>query len=130
MQKIDSMCGSVAAIENGFMQQEIAQAAYQAQQKTESGKQIVVGVNKFVQEEKKQPATFRVEDSIRELQIQKLKKLKQERDNQKFSDAIQRMEQGIVQNENAMPYVIAAVENYATLGEIADSFRKAYGEYK
>lgn len=130
IQKIDAMGGSVAAIEQGFMQNEIARSAYDYQRKIESGEKIIVGVNKFeVAKETPMPG-FRVDDSIRDQQIEKLKALKEKRDNERVKTSLEAIRQKATGAENLMPSVIEAVENYATLGEIADVLRNVFGEYK
>jgi methylmalonyl-CoA mutase N-terminal domain/subunit len=127
--KIDAMGGAVHAIEAGYIQDEIASAAYTFQTEIESGQRILVGVNKFVDQEGLQPEVFRVDDSIRKLQIDKISKLKTERDNQLVQDKLVALTQAAKDGSNTMPFILAAVEAYATLGEIADVFRKEFGEY-
>ena len=130
IKKIDAMGGSVAAIEQGYMQDQIASSAYEYQRQIESGEKIIVGVNKFqVVEENKVPG-FRIDDSIRLLQAEKLKALKAKRDNAKVADCLQQINRAAVGNTNLMPVVLDAVENYCTLGEIADELRKVFGEFK
>nr|MBA2407793.1 methylmalonyl-CoA mutase [Chitinophagales bacterium] len=130
IEKIDAMGGSIHAIEEGFIQDEIAKAAYSYQRSIEDESKIIVGVNKFVHEEEKQSALFKVGDEIRQLQIDKLKKLRLWRNQAAVDDALKKIELAASSNDNVMPYVINAVEQYATLGEIADLLRKIYGEYK
>lgn len=127
--KIDAMGGSVNAIEAGYIQEEIANAAYMFQTEIESGQRILVGVNTFVDQEGLQPEVFRIDDSIRKLQIDKITKLKAERDNQVVQDKVAALAQATKDGSNTMPFILAAVEVYATLGEIADVFRKEFGEY-
>ncbi|RKR85326.1 methylmalonyl-CoA mutase [Mucilaginibacter gracilis] len=127
--KIDAMGGSVKAIEQDYLQQEIAKAAYQHQNDIESGQQVVVGVNRFTQPEEKGIELFRVDDAIRITQIDKLKKLKAHRDNGAVALALQNLQQAALGDENLMPYILTAVECYATLGEIADTLRQIFGEY-
>ena len=127
--KIDAMGGSVNAIEAGYIQDEIANAAYMFQTEIESGQRILVGVNTFVDQEGLQPEVFRIDDSIRKLQIDKITKLKVERDNQVVQDKLAALAQATKDGSNTMPFILAAVEVYATLGEIADVFRKEFGEY-
>jgi methylmalonyl-CoA mutase N-terminal domain/subunit len=130
MHKIDDMGGSVAAIEQGFMQNEIARSAYDYQRKIEAKEKIIVGVNKFQVQETVTPPSFKINDNIRQLQIDKLNLLRKKR-NQKIVIACLEKIKFIAQsNENLMPYVVDAVENYCTLGEIADSLREIYGEFK
>jgi len=128
--KIDELGGSVAAIEQGFMQNEIARSAYDYQRKIESGEKIIVGVNKFQTEETVNPSPFRVDDSVRQLQIDKLNLLKKQRDKNAVTSCLRKIRLVAQGNENLMPVVIDAVENYCTLGEIADSLREVYGEFK
>jgi methylmalonyl-CoA mutase N-terminal domain/subunit len=130
IKKIDELGGSVAAIEKGFMQNEIARSAYDYQRKIESGEKIIVGVNKFQTKEILNPAPFKIDDSIRQLQIDKLSLLKKRRDEQAIISSLQKIKLVAQSNENLIPAVIDAVENYCTLGEIADSLREVYGEFK
>lgn len=127
--KIDAMGGSVSAIEAGYIQDEIAHSAYRYQTDVESGARILVGVNKFTEQEQLQTEVFRVDDSIRQLQMDKLTKLKAARNTQAVSDALQQLAIVAKDGSNTMPYILAAVEAYATLGEIADVFRAEFGEY-
>ena len=126
---IDAKGGSVAAIEEGYIQNEIANAAYQYQKDIESGDAILVGVNKYVDEVGLMPEVFRVDDSIRKVQIGQLVKLKAERDGLAVEKALDDLRNAVKENLNTMPFLVAAVEVYATLGEIADTFRKEFGEY-
>ncbi|WP_454804108.1 acyl-CoA mutase large subunit family protein [Mucilaginibacter phyllosphaerae] len=127
--KIDAMGGSVKAIEQDYMQQEIAAAAYQYQNDIESGERILVGVNKFTQAEEVNPPVFRVDDAIRRQQIDKLIRLKEERNNTEVEKALQNLAVAASGKANLMPFILTAVECYATLGEIADILRNKFGEY-
>ena len=126
---IDSKGGSVAAIEEGYIQNEIAASAYQYQNKIESGETILVGVNKYVDQEGVKPEGFRVDDSIRKVQMDKLIQLRVDRDNLAVNNALLELTNSVKNGLNTMPFIISAVEVYATLGEIADTFRKEFGEY-
>jgi methylmalonyl-CoA mutase N-terminal domain/subunit len=128
--KIDELGGSVAAIEQGFMQNEIARSAYDYQRKIESGEKIIVGVNKFQAKEMVTSSPFKINDSVRRLQIDKLNSLKKKRDEKAVISALQKVKVVAQGNENLIPGVIEAVENYCTLGEIADCLREVYGEFK
>lgn len=130
IQKIDAMGGSVSAIEQGYMQEEIARSAYEYQSKIESGEKIIVGVNKFQVEETHKMPPFKIDDSIRTVQSEKLKALRTKRDNAKVIASLEKIKQAAINNTNLMPVVIEAVENYCTLGEISDELRKIFGEYK
>ena len=130
IEKIDSMGGSVAAIEAGFMQEEIARSAYAHQRQVESGEKIIVGVNKFIAEESGTIPVLRIDESIQHLQTEKLNKLKANRDNPKAAASLTALTDIAKTSQNLMPAVVEAVENYCTLGEIADALRKVFGEYK
>jgi methylmalonyl-CoA mutase N-terminal domain/subunit len=127
---IDNMGGSVNAIEEGFMQDEIARSAYTYQQQIENNEKTIVGVNKFVVDEKNDMPGFRIDDSIRNVQMEKLKLLKSRRDNEKVKLSLQHLNSAAKDGSNIMPFVIEAVENYCTLGEVADCLRNVFGEYK
>ncbi|HXL57780.1 MAG TPA: methylmalonyl-CoA mutase family protein [Chitinophagaceae bacterium] len=128
--RIDAMGGSVSAIEQGFMQNEIAGSAYEYQRKIENKEKIIVGVNKFTIDEENNIPRLRIEDSIREVQSQKLRALKEKRNKEKAETCLQKIDAAAKDGTNLMPFVIKAVENYCTLGEIADTLRKVFGEYK
>ncbi len=130
MNKIDAMGGSVEAIEEGFMQNEIAKSAYAYQKAIESGEKISVGVNKFESEETQNTPILRVDDSIRKLQIEKTNDLKKRRDNAEVERCITALSIAAKGTENLMPFVVDAVENLCTLGEISHCLRAVYGEYK
>lgn len=127
--KIDAMGGSVKAIEQDYIQQEIAAAAYQYQNDIESGESVLVGVNKFIQPEAVADNVFRVNDAIRQKQIEKLGRLKAERNAAEVTRALQQLTVAAQGTDNLMPYILTAVEAYATLGEIADVLREVFGEY-
>lgn len=128
--KIDAMGGSVSAIEQGFIQDEIARSAYDYQRQIENRSKIIVGVNKFQVEEKNDTPLFKIDDSIRLLQTEKLKQLRNNRDAAKVDQCLQRINDCAVNGDNLMPAVIEAVEHKCTLGEIADELRAVFGEYK
>ena len=130
IQKIDAMGGSVQAIEQGFMQNEIARSAYEYQQKIETGEKIIVGVNKFNIDEDAPINIFKVDDSIRENQVKRLNALKSKRNNEAVKTSLQKIKAAATSEKNIMPSVVEAVEAYATLGEIADVLRSVFGEYK
>jgi len=127
--KIDAMGGAVKAIEQDYIQQEIARSAYEYQNEIENGERVIVGVNKFATTEQPAENVFRVDDSIRVTQSDKLKKLKAERDNPAVQEALSQLKDAATGTQNLMPYILTAVESYATLGEIADTLRSVFGEY-
>lgn len=129
IEKIDLMGGAVNAIEQGFMQQEIADAAYQYQKDVELGEQVIVGVNKYQSDEKVNLEVFRIDDSIRQTQIDKINLLKKERNNEQVAQAMVELKTAAQGSQNLMPFILNAVEVYATLGEIADTLRNVFGEH-
>jgi methylmalonyl-CoA mutase, N-terminal domain len=130
IEKIDALGGSVSAIEQGFIQNEIAKSAYDYQRKIESGRKIIVGVNKFQLKEETAIPLLKIDDNIRTGQVEKLKRLKEKRNSGKVLACLQNVREKATNGENIMPAVIEAVENLCTLGEIADELRRLYGEYK
>ena len=130
IQRIDEMGGSVAAIEQGFMQNEIARASYIYQQAIESKEKTIVGLNQFTDKEETPTGLLRINDSIRQIQADKLSKLRASRNNEKVKQCLKDIKDASMNEKNIMPFVIEAVESYATLGEIADSLREIYGEYR
>ncbi len=128
--KIDAMGGSVNAIEAGFIQEEIARSAYDYQRGIESNEKIIVGLNKFKVENEIPIAGFKIDDSIRQVQSEKLKRLREKRSAEKTVQCLEDIRSAAVGGHNLMPYVISAVENYCTLGEVADTLRKVFGEYR
>ncbi|MBC7616053.1 MAG: methylmalonyl-CoA mutase [Pedobacter sp.] len=127
--KIDAMGGSVNAIENGYIQQEIANAAYQYQIEVESAEKIIVGVNKFTQEKEGITDVLKIDETIRTIQMDKLNRLKSERNNEAVAIALKNLNEAAKSDQNLMPFILIAVEEYATLGEIADGLRNVFGEY-
>jgi len=130
MEKIDAMGGSVSAIEQGFIQDEIARSAYEYQRQIESGEKIIVGVNRFQNEENTSIPLLKIDDSVQQVQVAKLKAFKQRRDTQQVSAALAKLRDHAVSGQNLMPAVLEAVELHCSLGEIADELRAVFGEYK
>jgi methylmalonyl-CoA mutase N-terminal domain/subunit len=129
VQQIDTMGGSISAIESGFMQEQIARSAYEYQSQIESGDKIIVGVNKFLSEDAATPP-FKIDESIRTIQTERLKALKERRNSEQAKQCLQAIKEAAQGNANLMPLVIAAVEQWCTLGEISDVLREVFGEYK
>lgn len=130
IEKIDKMGGAVKAIENGFMQQEIQDSAYDYQMAIESGNRIVVGVNKYQIEEKPPKGLLKVDPAVAKFQVEKLRELKTSRDNLKVSEALNNLKEYAKTDKNLMPPIIECVKAYCTLGEICDALRSVFGEYK
>jgi len=130
IEKIDSMGGMLRAIETGFVQTEIQKAAYEYQQAVETKKQVVVGVNDFIAGEERAIPTLRINPQIEHEQIQRLQALRAKRDTQKMRAAVAELERRAGTKENLLPAILGAVEAYATVGEISDTLRRAFGEYQ
>jgi methylmalonyl-CoA mutase N-terminal domain/subunit len=127
--EIDEMGGSVTAIEQGYIQKEIQESAYAYQKAVEAGEQIVVGLNKFRDEEVPPRTLLRVDPAVMRSQVARLKQLKAERDNLTVASAIEKLKKCAQGNDNLMPPIIEAVTSYATLGEVCDTLREVFGEY-
>jgi methylmalonyl-CoA mutase N-terminal domain/subunit len=130
LQKIDELGGSVRAIELGYMQTEIEQAAYEYQRALEEEELIVVGVNRFTQEEETRPPLLRVDPEVGRRQAARLAALRLRRDNERVQETLAALEAGAASSTNLMPLILAAVEAYATLGEISDALRRVFGEQR
>ena len=128
--KIDAIGGMLRAIEAGFVQGEIQKAAYEFQRAIEKKDQIVVGVNDFVTEEKHKIPTLRIDAEIERSQVARLHALRAKRDSAKTQTAVEQLRRGAATPENLLPAILAAVEAYATVGEISDALRRVYGEYQ
>jgi methylmalonyl-CoA mutase N-terminal domain/subunit len=131
LQSIEDMGGMLAAIENGYVQHEIQEAAFQAQRDLETGEAVTVGVNRFVEgEEEIHIPTMKIDPAIEAEQRRRLVELRGRRDNQKVSELRTRLEAAAATRENLLPIFIACVENDVTLGEMCHSLRRVWGEYR
>jgi methylmalonyl-CoA mutase N-terminal domain/subunit len=128
--KIDEMGGAVKAIEQGYMQREIQNAAYQAQMAIEDGSSVVVGVNKFRIENEPKPELQKINPELERIQNERLAELRKTRDNEKVQATLAALRQAAQGTENLMPYILDAVKAYATLGEICNVMRDVFGEYQ
>ena len=128
--KIDAMGGMLRAIEAGFVQGEIQKAAYEYQQAVDSGEQVVVGVNRFQAEEERPIPTLQIHPELESEQIARLRALRARRDSAATQAALAEIERRARTTENLMPAILHAVEVYATVGEISDALRRAFGEYQ
>ena len=130
IKKIDEIGGAVSAIEQGYIQKEIQDSAYQWQMDVESGAKTIVGVNKFQVEEKPVEGLLRVDASVGVKQKKHLAELRAKRDNAAVKEALIALEKACKdEEENLMPYILTAVKTYATLGEICGVMRSVFGEY-
>ena len=128
--RIDAMGGTLAAIERGYIQREIQDAAYRQQQAIEQGKQIVVGVNKFQSEETDTPHTFRVDPELEARQVERLREVRATRSQAAASAAIKDLEGAARGTENLMPRILECCRAMVTVGEISDTLRQVFGEYR
>jgi methylmalonyl-CoA mutase N-terminal domain/subunit len=130
LDRIDAMGGTLAAIENGFIQGEIQNAAYAFQQSVERGETIVVGVNRFRQTEPNRPVTFRMDPALEQGQVARLRELRASRPASLVEQRLQSLEQAARGADNLMPHILDACEALATVGEISDRLRGVFGEYR
>jgi len=128
--KIDDMGGALEAIKQGYIQKEITGSAYDYQKAVDSGEQVVVGVNRFTTEEEAEIQLLEIDESVEKKQIERLRRLRQARDNERVSQALDRVRRTAESDENIMPVLIEAVKTYATVGEITDALRDVFGEYR
>jgi methylmalonyl-CoA mutase N-terminal domain/subunit len=129
LDKIDAMGGTLKAIERGFIQQEIQNAAYEYQQAVDRLEAIVVGVNAFELEEEKRIPLLHMDESLERKQVERLRAVRAKRDQAKWQAALKRVEDTARSTGNLMPPIVEAVEANATVGEISDAMRRVYGEY-
>lgn len=130
IEKIDELGGMETAIEKGYPQHEIHESAYSYQQSVENGSRVVVGVNKYQLEEKRNIDLLRVDSVVEQRQLDKLQKLKQVRDNNKVEQSLAEIRRVAGSEQNLMPMLLGAVKQYTTLGEICDVLREIYGVYE
>jgi methylmalonyl-CoA mutase N-terminal domain/subunit len=128
--KIEVMGGMLKAIERGFVQQEIQNAAYEYQQAVDRGDALVVGVNRFGIDEEKPIPTQKIDPALEPKQIERVRALRARRDAEPWQDALKKVEDAARSGENVMPRILIAVEACATVGEISDAMRRVFGEYK
>ena len=130
LDNVEAMGGMVAAVEQGFVQREIQNAAYEFQKKVESGRQTIVGVNAFQLENETQPPVLRIDPKLEKRQVEELARLREARDSQNARDALRGLEDAAESSANLMPAVLGAAEGGATLGEISDALRGVFGVYE
>ena len=130
LEKIDAMGGMLKAIERGFVQQEIQNAAYEYQRAVDEKQAIVVGVNSFALEQEKSIPLLHMDESLERKQVERLRALRAKRDQAKWAAAVKRVEETARGTGNLMPVIVEAVEANATVGEISDAMRHVYGEYQ
>jgi methylmalonyl-CoA mutase N-terminal domain/subunit len=130
LRKIDAMGGMLRAIENGYAQAEIQRAAYEYQLAVERGDRVVVGVNRFASPEQRPIPLLRIDPEIERMQIERVRAVRERREQARTARALDEIERRARSTENLMPAILAAVEAYATVGEISDALRRVFGEYR
>jgi methylmalonyl-CoA mutase, N-terminal domain len=130
LEKIDAMGGTLRAIERGYVQQEIQNAAYEFQQGVDRQENVVVGVNRFHTDEKNAIPIQRIDEALEARQVERVRALRQRRDKAAWEAAIRGVEEAARGGQNLMPHIIHAVESYCTVGEISDALRRIFGEYQ
>ena len=128
--KIDSMGGMVAAIEKGFPQQEIQETSYQYQKAVENKEEIIVGINDLVTQEEFPLQLLQIGSEVQEQQTKRLKELRNERSNRAVKKALKELERAAQSDKNLMPFLVEAVREYATLGEMCDILKSVFGTYQ
>jgi methylmalonyl-CoA mutase N-terminal domain/subunit len=130
LQKIETMGGMLRAIENGYVQREIQESAYRYQKAIESKEQVVVGVNRFQLEEEPLVNVLRIDPALEQAQVERLRALRERRDAKTVNAALQKLLQAAATSENLLPRILESVEAYATVGEISNTLRRVWGEYR
>ena len=130
LDKIEALGGTLRSIEQGYIQQEIQNAAYDFQQGVDRLENVVVGVNRFQTEGEKAVPVLRIDEALEGRQVERLHALRQRRDKATWESAIRAVEDAARNNSNLMPHIIHAVESFCTVGEISDALRKVFGEYQ
>jgi methylmalonyl-CoA mutase N-terminal domain/subunit len=128
--EIEKMGGTLKAIETGWIQREIHNSAYDFQKLVESGKRVVVGVNKFQTEGAATVPTFRIDPALERAQVERLREVRASRDQAAATARLDRLEQAARGTENLMPFIYDAATAYCTVGEISDRLRAVFGEYR
>ena len=130
IERMDAMGGTLTAIEKNYIQNEIQNAAYEFQQKVESGETVMVGVNRFKQAEGETLAPFRLDPELEKHQIARVRAVRASRDQALFDERVRALEQAARSNDNLMPHILSCAEAYASVGEISDRLRGVFGEYR
>ena len=124
------MGGMVPALDEGYPQREIADAAFRYQQATDSGELTMVGVNKYVEEESETPPLLEIDKGVEEAQHARLAEVRNTRDNTDVERSLKALDNAARGTDNLMPYIVDSVRTYATLGEICNTLREVFGEYQ
>ena len=130
IEKIDAMGGMTEAINNGFVQTEIQKAAYKYEQEIEENERIIVGVNKYQIKDNEQKDLLKIDMQVQKEQIEFLKKVRSERNNEDVKTKLNALTKAAEGNDNLMPFILDSVKVYASIGEICNTMRSVFGEYK
>ena len=130
LEEIDALGGTLAALEGGFQQRQIQESAYRTQRAVDAGEQVVVGVNRFRDESSTTPPTQKIDPEGERRQVEGLRRVRAERDSAAWKASLDRLDDAARGDENLMPFLIEAVKAYATVGEIADHLRDAWGVHR
>jgi len=130
IEEIDAMGGAIKAIEQGYMQQHIGRSSYKYQKEVENREKVVVGENMFIVEEERHQDMLKIDERVRERQVEKLRRVKKERDNEHVNVALETIRAVAKGEENIFPSILEAVKAYATIGEISGALRDVWGEFK
>jgi methylmalonyl-CoA mutase N-terminal domain/subunit len=130
LKKIETMGGMLRAIESGYVQREIQESAYRFQKAIEAEEQIVVGVNRFQLEQEPPVQVLRIDPALEQAQIERVRALRARRDAKAVAAALSKLEEAAGTNENLLPRILQCVEAYATVGEISNTLRRVWGEYR
>src|SRR5699024_495344 len=129
LEQIKEMGGAVQAIEDGFIQREIHQNAYETQKKIERGEEIIVGLNRFQQDEDLNPDLLKVDEALEDRQKKAVETIRNERDQDEVNKNLKALKKAARTDSNLIPYILDAVKAYATVGEICQVLREEFGEY-
>ena len=129
LEKIEKLGGAVKCIELGFQSDEIANSAYEFEKQIETGENVIVGLNKFEEEEDTNINLLKIDDSVQKKQIENLKKLKKTRDNNLVKSNLEALKEAAETNGNVVPYILKCVESYCSVGEISNALREVWGTY-
>jgi methylmalonyl-CoA mutase N-terminal domain/subunit len=128
--RIDDLGGALKAIEMGFQQREIQENSYRVQMQVDHDQRVVVGVNKFTTDEEVRPDILRVREEVVQRQVERLQRVRSERDNARVQHLLKLLDEAARSNANLVPVLIECVENYVTNGEICDVLRGVFGEQR
>jgi methylmalonyl-CoA mutase N-terminal domain/subunit len=130
LKKIEAMGGMLRAIETGYVQREIQEAAYRYQKAVETQEQVVVGMNRFQLEEEPTVSVLRIDPAIEQAQVERIRALRERRESKLVTTALNKLERAATTDENLLPRILECVEAYATIGEISNTLRHVWGEYR